>query len=158
MIEEEIVKVPEILGSSAGMRTRPPPPKGAPTCASRAENSGRPGAHWRRRRAARALLVRADIIFFSHALFRPLDGDVVVAGVAIHPAVILVGPLAQNIFGDGAGLVQVAKEMDDIFRPGQQGNVPQDDDAVETAVYKSQQAANSFVKVPSVLPGDLLAT
>jgi hypothetical protein len=67
-----------------------------------------------------------------------------VAGKGIHPTVILVGPLAQNIFGDGAGLVHVAKEMDNIFRPGQQGNVPQDDDAVETVVYKSQQAAKQL--------------
>jgi 23S rRNA-intervening sequence protein len=40
--------------------------------------------------------------------------------------------------------VYVAKEMDDILRPGQQGNVSQNDDTVETVVYKSQQAAKQL--------------
>ena len=79
------------------------------------------------------LLIGADIVLFPHALFRPLDGDLMVAGEGLHPTVILVGPLAQNVFGDGAGLVYVAKEMDDILRPGQQGNVAQNDDAVKNS-------------------------
>jgi hypothetical protein len=36
--------------------------------------------------------------------------------------------------------MHVAEEMDDVFGTGQQGQVPLDDDAVETVVYKNQEA------------------
>jgi len=42
--------------------------------------------------------------------------------------------------------VHVAEEMDDVFRPRQQRQVSLDDDAVETVVYKSQQAAKQLVE------------
>jgi len=37
--------------------------------------------------------------------------------------------------------VQIAEEVDDVLRPGQQGDVAENDNAVEAMVYKSQQAA-----------------
>src|SRR4029077_10947038 len=91
--------------------------------------------------ALHALQERANEIFFPNALFRPLDGDLMVAGEGIHPTVILAGPLAQDFLGDRARLMNVAEEMDDVLRPGQQRDVPQNDDAVETVIAKNQQAA-----------------
>ena len=36
--------------------------------------------------------------------------------------------------------MHVAEKMHDVFGPGQQRHVPLDDDAVETVIYKNQEA------------------
>ena len=38
------------------------------------------------------------VIFFAHPFFRPLDGDLVIAGVGFHPVPVVVGALAENFF------------------------------------------------------------
>src|SRR5580658_1695620 len=42
--------------------------------------------------------------------------------------------------------MHVAEEMDDVFGTGQQGQVPLDDDAVETVVYKNQEAFKKLLE------------
>src|SRR5580698_3181851 len=42
--------------------------------------------------------------------------------------------------------MHVAEEMDDVFGTGQQGQVPLDDDAVETVVYKNQEACKKLLE------------
>ena len=67
-----------------------------------------------------------------------------VAGERFHPLLVFAGPLAQGFLGDGVHPVHVAEEMDDVLGPCQQRQVALDDDAVETVVYKSQQAAKQL--------------
>jgi len=42
--------------------------------------------------------------------------------------------------------VHVAEEMDDVLGPREQGKVALNDDAIETVVYKPEQAAKQLVK------------
>jgi hypothetical protein len=55
--------------------------------------------------------------------------------------VVLGSALAQDFLGDGADAVHVTKEVHDVLRAGQQWQVAEDDDAVETVVYEYEQAA-----------------
>src|SRR5690348_8065197 len=54
--------------------------------------------------ALHALEIRADIILFAHALFRPLDWNSLLAGEGIHPTVVVASALAQNLLCDHAGV------------------------------------------------------
>src|SRR6516165_9307621 len=94
--------------------------------------------------ALHRLEVAANVILFAHALLRPLDWDPLLAGESIHPTVVVAGALPQNILGDHAGLMDIAKEMNDVLRARQKGQVPQNDDAVKTVIYQSQQAAKQL--------------
>jgi hypothetical protein len=87
-----------------------------------------------------------EVILFAHALFCPFDRDLAFSGEGFHPAVILVSPFSQHFLGDGTGLVDIAEEINEVLRPGQQRDVPENDEAVETVVYKSEQAAKQLCK------------
>ncbi len=87
-----------------------------------------------------ALQMRPDCILLAYALLGSQHGDVVVTGVAFHPSPVLRGALRQDLRGDGILAVHVAEEMNDVLRPGQQRQVSLDDDAVETVIYKNQEA------------------
>src|SRR5258705_1171632 len=63
-----------------------------------------------------------------------------VASVAFHPSAVLQGSLGQNSRGDRILTVHIPEEVDDMRGPGQQRQVPLDDDAVETVIYKNQEA------------------
>jgi hypothetical protein len=91
-----------------------------------------------------ALQVGPDGIFFFHALLCLQDGDFVVAGVPFHPSPVFQGAFGQDLRGNGIEAVHVAEEMDDVFGTGQQGQVPLNDDAVETVVYKNQEAGKKL--------------
>ena len=58
--------------------------------------------------------------------------------------VVILGTLAQDLFVDGLDLVDVAEEMDDVLRASEQGQMAQDDHAVETVIYQGQQAAKQL--------------
>ena len=49
---------------------------------------------------------------------------------------IIVGPLTQDLFADGVDLVEVTEKVDDVLGAGQQGQMTEDDDTVETVVYQ----------------------
>ena len=49
-------------------------------------------------------------VFLLHVRVGPLERNAVVAGESFYPAVVLVGPLAQDFFGDGIDAVDVAEE------------------------------------------------
>jgi hypothetical protein len=57
------------------------------------------------------------------------------------PRLVLGRPLDQHLFRDGRDAVHVAEEVHDVLRPGQQREIPLNDDSVETVVYQRQQAA-----------------
>jgi hypothetical protein len=68
-------------------------------------------------------------------------GNLVIPGEGFDPLIVLGGALAQDLLGDGLNPMHVAEEMYDVFGPRQQRQVTQDDDGVETMIYKTQQAA-----------------
>ena len=84
--------------------------------------------------------MRTDSIFLAHTLLRLQHRDFVVAGVTFHPPPVLQGSLGQDLRGDRILTVHVAEEVHDMLRPRQQRQVPLDDDAVETVIYKNQEA------------------
>src|SRR6266436_3986349 len=84
--------------------------------------------------------MRADTVLLAHAFLRFHHGDLVVAGVPLDPSAVFAGPLRQDLRRDRIQPMHVAEEMHDGFRTGQQRQVALDDDAVETVIYKNQEA------------------
>jgi len=69
--------------------------------------------------------------------------------------VVIIGALPQDFFADDFHLVDVAEEVDDVLRTGEQGQMAEDDDSIKTVVYQGQQAAiTALQRSPSVPPGD----
>src|SRR5512132_1977874 len=90
--------------------------------------------------------MRPDAILFAHAFFRLQDWDLVVAGIAFYPSPIFGSSLRQDLRGDRILTVHVAEEMHDVCGTGQQRQIPLDDDAVKTVVYKNQEALKELRK------------
>jgi hypothetical protein len=85
-----------------------------------------------------------NVVFFAEIFFCPLDGDFVIGGVGFHPIAVIVGALAEHFLvhhGDAQNLVA---EVDHLFGSGQAAEIAVEDDAVETVVYKSQQAVKQL--------------
>src|SRR5438876_2352863 len=95
--------------------------------------------------------VRADVVFSLQALglqrlvISPLNGNPVVTSERVHPPLVLLRSLAQGLFRDRVDAVNVPEEMDDVRLPRQQRQIALNDDAIETAVYKDEQAAKQLV-------------
>src|SRR5260370_14521876 len=79
-----------------------------------------------------ALQIRGDVILFAYSFFGPLRRNPALHGECCEPAVVFIGSLAQDRFGDGAGLMQVPEEVHDVLWPGQQRSLSQDDETVAT--------------------------
>jgi hypothetical protein len=92
------------------------------------------------------LQVRADVILLAHAFLRPLHRNPLLTGEGIHPTAVITGALAQNLLRDHTDAMDIAEKMNDVFRARQQWQVSQNDDTVETVIYKSQQAAKQLGK------------
>jgi hypothetical protein len=59
---------------------------------------------------------------------------------------VIIGSLPQDFFADDLHLMNIAEEVDDVLRAGEQGQMTEDDDAIETVVYQGQQAAKQLCK------------
>src|SRR5215472_4383506 len=94
--------------------------------------------------ALHASQVGTNVVLLADPFFGPLHGDLTFLGEGFHPTVVIVGPLTQDFFADGVDLVDVAEEVDDVFGAGEQGQMTEDDDTVETMVYQGQQAAKQL--------------
>jgi len=80
-----------------------------------------------------------------------------VAGVGLHPGLVSVGPSAQHFFVDDRDAENLAEEIDHLLGPGQATEVAVDHYAIETVIYKNEQAAKQLAKQfhrspPSILP------
>ena len=71
-------------------------------------------------------------------------GDLTFVGEGSHPAAIIVGPLTQDLFADSVDLMEVTEEVDNVLGAGEQGQMTEDDDTVETVVYQGQQAGKQL--------------
>jgi hypothetical protein len=87
---------------------------------------------------------RTDIVLFADALLGPFDRDALLPRERIDPAVVVVGPLPQGLLRDRRRPMDIAEEMHDVLRSGQEWHVPEDDHAVEAVVYKDHQAAKEL--------------
>ena len=85
-----------------------------------------------------------DVIFFTDTLLGPLHGDLVVAGERLDPSPIFAGPFAQHRLVHHRNPDHVAEKVDHLFGARQPAQIPMDDDAVETVVYKNQQAGKQL--------------
>src|SRR6516225_5133682 len=94
--------------------------------------------------ALQASQVGTDVVFLADPFFGPLHRDVAFLGEGFHPAVVIVGPLTQDFFADGVDVVDVAEEVDDVLGAGEQGQMTEDNDTVETVVYQGKQAAKQL--------------
>jgi hypothetical protein len=54
--------------------------------------------------------------------------------------------LGQSLLGDGVDPLHVSEEMDDVLGPRQQRQIALEDGALETVLYKGQQAAAQLAK------------
>jgi hypothetical protein len=67
-------------------------------------------------------------------------------GEGFHPAAVIVGPLTQDFFADGADL-DVREKVDDVLGAAEQGQMTEDDDTVETVVYEECYVQHSSYNV-----------
>src|SRR5438128_2293048 len=109
--------------------------------------------------ALHASQVGTDVVLLADPFFGPLHGDLTFLGEGFHPAVVIVGPLTQDLFADGVDLVDVTEEVDNVLGAGEQGQMTEDDDTIETVVYQGQQVAKQLCKgLHRFLPLILAAT
>ena len=97
--------------------------------------------------AFHAAQIRPNMVLHALAFFMLLYGNLVVAGVGLDPRPIFTCPLRQDLWGDRILSMHVAEEMDDVRGPGEQRQVPLDDDAVKTVIYKDQEALKELRKL-----------
>ncbi len=99
-----------------------------------------------------ALAVRAHIVFslqplgFERVVVGPLDPNPVVARVRLDPLLVLLRARRQGLFRDRVDPVDVSEEMDDVLLARQERQIALNDDAIETVVYKGEQAAKQLAK------------
>jgi hypothetical protein len=100
--------------------------------------------------ALHPLPVRSDIVLLFQLLrlqrlgVRPLDRNAVVAGEGLDPLLVVLRALGQRLLGEGVEAVHIPEEMHDVLGARQEGQVTLNDDAVETVIYKQEQAAKQL--------------
>jgi hypothetical protein len=67
-----------------------------------------------------------------------------VAGEGLHPALVIVGALAENLLAHHRYAEDRSNEMNYLLGPGQPAKVAVDDNAVEAVIYKNEQAAKQL--------------
>ena len=86
-----------------------------------------------------AAQTRQDVILLAHALFRPFDGNLMIAGKSLDPVLIISGPLTQYFLADHRDREHVPEEVDHLLRSRQSAEIAVYDDAVEAMIYKNQK-------------------
>lgn len=84
---------------------------------------------------------RGDTVLLAHALFHPLDGDAMIAGVGLHSIAAVVAALAECLFAHHRQVLGLPEEVHHLLGPRQAAEVTVTDHAVEAVVCKEQQAA-----------------
>ena len=70
-----------------------------------------------------------------------------VAGIGLHPSLIFLGPLGQDLLRNRLYAKHVPIEVRQLLRSRQPKQVPVDDNPVETVVYKkTSRLPNSLLK------------
>jgi hypothetical protein len=87
-----------------------------------------------------------DVILFADSLVGPLDGEMVVAGIGLHPTLVIVGAATEDLFVHYGDAENLMKEVDHLLGPRETAEVAVDDDAVEAVVYQNEQAVEQLCK------------
>src|SRR5215469_10889594 len=93
------------------------------------------------------------MVFFTHSLLRPFQGQVMIVGISLDPLVVLAGPLTEPFFAHSRHAQNLADKIHHLLGPGQPTEVAVYDDAVETFVNKSQQLVE---QLPELFHGSAL--
>ena len=88
--------------------------------------------------------VRAKVILLAHSLFRPGDGEAMVAGEGLDPMLVIVGSPREHLFGDLRYPDDLTEEVHDLTGPGEPGQITVNDDTVETVVDEHEQIAEQL--------------
>ena len=67
-----------------------------------------------------------------------------VARVGFHPALIVIGPLAQRLLADLSDADDVAEEVHDQLGPRQCGQIAVNDNPVEAVIDEDQEVAEQL--------------
>jgi hypothetical protein len=59
------------------------------------------------------------VVLFTEALFCPLDGDLVIAGLGLAPVAVIVGALTQHLLAHDRNTQNLTDEMDYLFGAGE---------------------------------------
>lgn len=85
-------------------------------------------------------------LFFASLPFCPLDGDAMVGGIGFHPILVGSGPVHQDFFVDARNADDLTVKIDDVFWPGEYGQIPMDHDPIKAVVNEDQQRGIEFHK------------
>ena len=69
-----------------------------------------------------------------------------VASEGFYPMLVVLRSLPQRLLGNGVDAVHVAKEIDDVRRTSEQGEIALDDDAIKAVVYQDKQAGKQLAE------------
>jgi len=84
---------------------------------------------------------RFQIILFADSLLCPRDRNLLMASVGLHPVLVVVRALGEDLFGDHRYSDHLPEKVDDLLGPGQPRQIAVDDKTVETVIHKQQQAS-----------------
>jgi hypothetical protein len=81
------------------------------------------------------------VVFFADSLFRPLDGDVVVAGIGLDPVPVIFGALAKHFWTHHREAQNLTDEIHHLLGSRQTTQVAVNDDAIEAVIDEGQQTS-----------------
>jgi hypothetical protein len=85
-----------------------------------------------------------DVVLLAYPLLGPLDRDGMIARIGLHPALIVVRPLAQRLLADLGDANDVAEEVHHQLRPGQRRQIAVNDNPVEAVIDEDQELAEQL--------------
>lgn len=67
-----------------------------------------------------------------------------VTGVSLHPTLVIVGTLAENLLAHHRNAENLANKMNHLLRPGEPVQVAVDDNPVKAVIYKNEKIAKQL--------------
>jgi hypothetical protein len=65
--------------------------------------------------------VGTNVVFLADSFFGPLHGKLTFPGEGLDPVRVIIGSLPQDFFADDLHRMNIAEEVDDVLRAGEQG-------------------------------------
>lgn len=96
--------------------------------------------------AASGSAAGGERILFTNAFLGPFDGDLAVGGVAVDPAVVVVGALSKEVFGDHRMTAHDTEEIHDVVFAGEEGDVAVDNDSIKAVIKPLKKRPEEFRK------------
>jgi hypothetical protein len=62
---------------------------------------------------------RQDVLVFANIFLRPFNRDLVVAGVSLHPALVIFGALTEHLLAHHRNAQDFVDEVNHLLRPGE---------------------------------------